>query len=189
MLHIITSNIIPVKNIKDYNDNFILVHLFQKEVPGPYSIPRMKFDFHIFHQDEMELEQDEYLNTSDMEFHFNPEGDITQSLDQIVQTLDTWNEKYNGNDDTDQSNPEEFQIVVACDKSWNKQVVKYLKQKFHDTGLDMEPLDLFKFFGIVEYDKLKEMLKSNLGTEFIYPEEPISFSYALFKTFDNSNGF
>ena len=38
MLHIITSNAVPVKNIKEYNDNFVICHLFQKEMNGSISL-------------------------------------------------------------------------------------------------------------------------------------------------------
>lgn len=183
MLHIITSNAVPVKNIKEYNDNFVICHLFQKEMNGPFSRMKMKFDFHIFHQDEMEFDQEEYMNSADMEFHFNSEPDITESLKAIIQTIDSYNEKYNGKDGEDEDNPEEFQVIVACNKQWNKQVVKYLRQRFHDKGLDITPLDIYEYFGIVNIDKLKNMIQSALGSEFVYPEDPVSFAYALYMTF------
>lgn len=186
MLFIITSNIIPVKSIRDYNDNFILTQLFQKELAGPFAKVRMKYDFHIFRQDEMELEQDEYMNSVDMEFHFNPIGTIAQALDSMVETIEVYNEKYNGNNGEDEDNPEQFQVVVACDKSWNNQVVRYLRDAFHEKGLDIEPLNLFTYFNIVNYDKLKTMIQSVVGSEFIYPEDPISFSYALWQVFGSS---
>lgn len=183
MLHIITSNAVPVKNIKEYNDNFVICHLFQKEMNAPFSRMKMKYDFHVFHQDEMEFDQEEYMNSADMEFHFNPEPDITESLKAIIQTIDSYNEKYNGKDGEDEDNPEEFQVIVACNKQWNKQVVKYLRQRFHDKGLDITPLDIYEYFGIVNIDKLKNMIQSALGSEFVYPEDPVSFSYALYMTF------
>lgn len=183
MLHIITSNAVPVRNIKEYNDNFVICHLFQKEMNAPFSRMKMKYDFHVFHQDEMEFDQEEYMNSADMEFHFNSEPDITESLKAIIQTIDSYNEKYNGKDGEDEDNPEEFQVIVACNKQWNKQVVKYLRQRFHDKGLDITPLDIYEYFGIVNMDKLKNMIQSALGSEFVYPEDPVSFSYALYMTF------
>ena len=187
MLHIITSNILPIRNIRSYTDNFVICHLFQKPSNIPYREIKYKYDFHIFHQDEMELETEEYMNSIDMEFHFIDKPDITQSLDQIIQTLQSLYEKYNCNnnlDETQQSefDQEDFQVIIACDKNWNRQVFKYIQNKICDVGVDISIIDLYQYFNITNLDKLKSLIQSMLGTEFIYPEDPISFSYALYQT-------
>lgn len=183
MLHIITSNHIPINNIKTYTNNFVLTHLYRRNIPIPTKIPRTKLSFNIFHQPEMELDQDSYRDTVDMEFHFNECPDLTSSFDQIGESICSQYEKCFVAD-TDDS-PEEFQIILACDKTWNQQGVKYLNSFFKEKGLDISVMNLYTYYGIVNYDKLKTLIQSVLNSEFIYPDDPISFSYALYQFIEN----
>ena len=179
MLHVITSNSVPVKSIYQQIDNFELCHLFQKESLYPFSQLKMKMDFHVFHQDEMDVDQDDYKNNAEMEFHFNSSEAIPAALDSIVQTIETYYEKYNSADDAER-NPEEFQILACCSYEWNQQAVKYLNNQFKEKGLDLEAVNVYKYFKAPSAEKLKAIIKETLNSDFIYPEDPISFAYSLY---------
>ena len=60
MIHIVTSNPVAVKSLKDYNDNFIICHL-QEKMLLPFANATMGFYFKVYHQDGMILDDfDEY---------------------------------------------------------------------------------------------------------------------------------
>lgn len=187
MLHVITSNHIPINNIKTYTDNFVLTHLYQKSIGVPTRIPRTKLSFNTYHQPEMELDQESYRNTVDMEFHFNEYPDLTQSITQIAEVIMSSYKKTNitSDDENAEDLSEEYQVIIACDKHWNQQVVKYINTIFEENGVDITAMNLYTYYNIINYDKLKTMIQSVLNSEFIYPDDPISFSYALYQFLEN----
>ena len=103
MLHILTSNPIHNKNIFSYNQNFILVHSYERLYP-PRVNPIQKY--HIYHEDGMDLtDLDEYQDTQDMKFYFHPVRSISEALNNIGnairESFTTWDQYREPTDDQD----------------------------------------------------------------------------------------
>lgn len=182
MIHVITSNHIPVKSIRQYNDNFILCHHHTEAVPLPFSKTKMKHIFQIYHQDGVDAGEEDYKNTIDLNYSFFPVPIITECLNMILQSIMGFYaaEKMRvENSDDSEDSEEETVVIVACNPEWNRQVVKYLNDGFKSRKIPVECLDIYRHFSIVNTDKLTAMVKNILGSEFVYADEPISFSYAL----------
>ena len=84
MIHIVTSNPVAVKSLKDYNDNFIICHL-QEKMLLPFANATMGFYFKVYHQDGMILDDfDEYENEGNYRYDFIPVRSISEALQSIA---------------------------------------------------------------------------------------------------------
>lgn len=176
MTHIITSNLGTVGSIHQYQDNFIIVHLHVvHQAPLVNYTPHFIYD--VYYQDGMVLDED-YESDNEVEFVLHPVASITEALDSI--TDDLVDDDYEENK-KDQDKTEERAIVTACNPSWNRQVTRYMNEQISSLGSSLEVMNLYTYMKIVNIDRLVQSLKASLNTEFIYPDEPISFAYALYQ--------
>ena len=179
MINIVTSNIIPIKSIYNYNDNFIICHLHTVTHPFPYSVPKLKYLFDIYHQDEMIMDDsDSYASDEDMEYRYHPVASITEALNQIAEDVIQFE---SDELEKDEDLQQEITLAVSCDYPWNKQVIKYLNNQFTDHDSDLTCLDIYNYMKIGSIERLGTTLKSMLGTNYIYPEDPIAFGYAIYQ--------
>lgn len=174
MIHLLTSNLLPIRSIREYNDNFIFCHT-RVERMVPVIQPKFRYIFDVYHQDEMVFDSD-YSDNEDFSFHFIPVSTMTEALDLISDQLMKieQSEKSKNEDIRD-----ELTVSICCDYSWSKQVVKYLNSCFADHDSELTCLDLYQYMKIPSVEKMKEFVSSILNTKFVYPEDPISFGYAL----------
>ena len=174
MIHIITSNSVPVRSIYDYIDNFQIVHHTKRPVPVPFSDMIMKHVFQVYIQAEMSYEESEYENTMDYEFYIHEMDSIVHSLDEIANgIIDQWKkEKASGEE-------EETIIVVACSPEWNHAACRYLDKRIQAKGLDTGCMNLYKTLHVMSTESMKKIVSNTLNTDMIYPEEPVPFAYAL----------
>ena len=174
MIHIITSNAVPVRSIHDYTDNFQIVHHTKRVVPLPFSETKMKHIFQVYMQAEMDYEESEYENTIDYEFHIHEMDSIVHSLDEIANAIVVqW--KKERDDDAE----EETIIVTACAPSWNHAACRYIDKKIHAKGMDTGCMDLYRTLRIVDTASMKRIVSNTLNTDMISPEEPVPFAYAM----------
>lgn len=173
MIRLITSNIIPIRSIKDYNDNFIICYLHTSLIT-PHNPPKTKYIFEIYYQTDMLIDEEE--TDHEMVFNYHPVSTITEALDKIADFVQY---EVETEMDKDEDLRDEVTVGVCCDYSWNTQVVKYLNSNFADHELEFECLNLYQYLKIVRVERLVQTLKGALGTEFIYPEDPVNFGYAL----------
>lgn len=182
MIHVITSNHVPVKSIRQYNDNFIICHHRTELSLLPFSKTKMKHVFQIYYQDGIDVDEEDYKNTVDLNYSFLPVPEITECLDMILQSIMGFYavEKMRvENSDDSADSEEETVVIVACNPEWNRQTVKYLNEGFKSRKIPVECLDVFRHFRMSNAEKLATMVKNVLGSDFVYADEPISFSYAL----------
>lgn len=108
---------------------------------------------------------------------------LTTVLDDIAGTIAMYQE-YNLSQDEDKQ--EELNVIVVCEKQWNKEAVRYLKQALVDRIEDIEDypnvLDLYQYLKITNKDDLANILVQTLNTKFVYPEDPVAFGYAIYET-------
>ena len=182
MLHVITSNPLKLGSIHRNNNNFIVVHTYTKII-----IPRVAtsigYGIDIYHQDGMSLEEfDDYHSDDGIVYDFIPVAAITQALDMISDVItrdETQRQERNKNLEQDDDPPDESMVAVSCDQSWNKQASRYINQILSSNGIELSAIDLYSTLKIVSQNRLTEYLKKSLGTEFIYPEDPVSYGYAI----------
>lgn len=174
MIYLLTSNAIPITSIKSYNDNFIF-SLLHSEISRVHKNRTNIYQFDIFIQDGMDTEDfetsEEMVN---IDIHEQPT--ITSSLDQIAETLAAAEERQNARDEDLR---EEITIAVACQYDWNQQIVKYLNSALAEIGSNLVAINLYRELHIPSMDRLTNSLKTALSTEFIYPDDPVAFGYAL----------
>lgn len=194
MLHIITSNRIPVSSLKDYTENFIICHKSKTAINVPYRDIAFQHQFSIYIQSGMEsqIESEDYISTIEEKFEEYQAKCISDVLEdiggKISSNLLCENSRLaahrEGAGEADRKLVEEPMIICACDPSWNRMVHSYLNNYFKKHllakhGIAVECLNLYAYLKMVNDDTIKRMLKNILNTDFIYPEEPVSFSYAL----------
>lgn len=174
MIYLLTSNAIPIKSIRDYNDNFVL-SLLHTEVSKVHRKQTKFYQYDIFFQEEMDTEE---FGKSDsnvtIDLHEYP--DITTSLDRIAEMLITAENRQLARDE---DLAEEITLAICCDYDWNQQVVKYLNEYFAEQGSNLTAINLYRELHVASKDRLATTLKTVLNSEFIYPDDPIAFGYAL----------
>lgn len=178
---IITSNPIRLKdNIHDYVDNFEIVCVRERSL-STMRTPTDVFQYDVWYHDGMDIEEE----TSDQEFqfHYYPTDVITTALDEITELIVMIQEAILNKDEDDQ---EELNVIVICEKQWNKDAVQYIKRKITECVDDIDDypnvMDLYQYLKINSKDDLAQIMKMTLNTEFIYPDDPIAFGYAIYQT-------
>ena len=108
---------------------------------------------------------------------------LTTVLDDIAGMIAAYQEYNLSQDEDDQ---EELNVIVVCEKQWNKEVVRYLNRALADRIEDIEDypnvLDLYQYLKITSKDNLVNILTQTLNTKFVYPDDPIAFGYAIYET-------
>ena len=139
---------------------------------------KLIYQFDIFYQDGMEFDPDDYSNTDTMIFKFHPVNAITTALEEISSMIV---DLELDNEEQDEDLQEDNQFCVCCDYLTNQQIVQYLNHQFNELDSDTTCLNLYQYLKITDTEKLVNLVKMVLSTDFVYPDEPISFSYALYK--------
>lgn len=198
MLHIITSNRVPVNSLKEYSENFILCHKSKTEINVPYRDIVFQHQFSIYIQSGMnsQIESENYTSSVEEKFLEYQVPTISEALEDIgrnisddllSKTFRRPNERGTGGKNNKKQNDTDIEepiIFCACDPSWNHLACAFLNKYFRRNllakyGVNVECLNLFSYLKVVNDDAIKSMIKNILNTDFIYPDEPVSFSYAL----------
>lgn len=181
MINIITSNPTDIKSIHGYHDNFIIVHLSEATLI-PMSMDTVGYNFHVYHQDRMDLsEYDEYQSSSNMRFQFHPVRNIIEALDKIIENIVQAEERARTEAQRFNENQEEIMIASVCDMSWNKQGMKYIDSELAQRNCESSCLNLYQYLRVGSIERLAEILKARLRSDFVYPEDPVAFSYAIMR--------
>lgn len=174
-LYVITSNAIPIDSIKKYNNNYLL-SLLHSGILIPSAKKEKIYYYDIFQQ----VTDDEVEDTSSNQFDFNfiERPDITEALKLIARYLA---QEEKGQLELDEDFQEEMIVIAACPFSWNQQLVKYLNEQLIELGSEVRCLNIFTHYKLPSMDRLAEALKVSLNTNFIYPDDPVAFGYALYQ--------
>ena len=176
MTHIITASPLSAGNIREYSDNFIVTHLYTGHV-APLAQPSVLMS--VYHQPEMELDYDSYdqLNSDTFKVTFNSTAAVTQALDSIAERILSIESSEKEKDEDLQN---DLTITVCAQYVNNRQIVRYLDDYFADHESSLSCLDLYRYMHVANIDRIADTLKKMLNTEFIYPDDPITFGYALY---------
>ena len=178
---IITSNPVRIRdNIHDYVDNFEIVCIRERPLLSMKE-DRMVYQCDVWYQDGMDIEEE--VSDQEFQFYYHPTDMITTVLDDIAGTIAVYQEHNLSQDEDDQ---EELNVIVVCEKQWNKEAVRYLKRALVDRLEDIEDypnvLDLYQYLKITNKDSLTNILMQTLNTKFVYPDDPVAFGYAIYET-------
>lgn len=177
-MHIITSNQLGITELKSYHDNFVISHV-QEKAFLPYANAELGYQFDIYHQDGMDLtEWEDYEDTPDIHYIFHPVPSIRHALDQIAESLI---QLYR--EEQEKSNPIELGVVSVCEIKWNHHVERILNTLFNQAKVELTCLNLYKYMKIADPNKLTKQLKDMLHSDYIYPEDPVAYGYALMCAF------
>lgn len=180
MIHVITTNPIYMDKIHDYIENFIICHLYQKPML-PLADRSLGYYFRIYHQDGMDLsDYEEYLDEPNFKYEFIPVPTVTTALDQIVQDLcDSEVDLELDAEDSDYS-PDEL-IFAVCGPSLDMtyKLCKYLNRMLQEEESEITPMNLYKYLHMTKIEQIAESMKMQLGTDMVYQDDPIAFSYVL----------
>ena len=178
---VITSNPVRIRdNIHDYVDNFEIACIRERPLLSMKE-EKMIYQCDVWYQDGTEIEEEE--NDQEFQFCYHPTDMLTTVLDDIAGVIAAYQE-YNLSQDEDKQ--EELNVIVVCERQWNKEAVRYLKRALVDRieGIEDYPnvLDLYQYLKITNKDDLANILMQTLNTKFVYPEDPVAFGYAVYET-------
>lgn len=185
MLHVITSNPIEVTSLAKYNDNFIIVHLTEKLI-APTADGRKGYHFKIYHQDGMSTDEfDDYETIPGYKYELIPTRSINDAFVAIADDLVEAEDKAESEAAEFDFVPDQIVVACACGKQWNSKAVQYIN---NEISLDAETrvFDIYRYLKITKESQLEAYVKANLQTEFVYPEDPVAYSYALYQVLGGS---
>ena len=169
MIHVITTNEIDINSIHDYVDNFVIVHLQAQDIYAGVK-PITKYIFDVYHKDGMKFDDDEYESSSTFVYNFHPMQGIVPTLNAISSTVESAPE--NDYDDT--------HVALATTHVLSPKFRKYLDEKFTEDEVDVKVLDLLQYMHMPRLEYLTRSVKSILNSEFVYQDDPIAYSYAVY---------
>jgi hypothetical protein len=181
MIYLLTSNDIQIRNIKSYSENFI-ISLLHSQTSKFHRTPTQIFQYDIFTQDALSPDLEDCESSDGINFDIHEHPTITSALDEIAQMLMDGLAKQQARSEDLR---EEITIACCCTYDGNQQIVKHLNEIFSDAdsneliGKDLVALNLYNQLRVGSKARIAELLRSLLNTEFIYPDDPISFGYAL----------
>ena len=177
MLHVITSNPVDIKHLKQYANNFILVHTCSRLFMPSVNIVGYYFD--IYHQEGMDLtEYEDYEDDSQFHYEFSDGIQPGPIIETIAQKIYEEDQKAKAEDNT---NPEEHMVAFACDYQWNQSAVKRFNQWMRERNCDITAVNIYTVLKAPSKERLADYVKMALSTEFIYLEDPVAFGYAVYR--------
>jgi len=169
MIHVITSNPLDIRSIKFYADDFVICDTYQKTMP-PMMVPVYQIDVY-YHEDLDPVIFEDYEDEPDIRYMFKPVPSIIHALEDIAEKLEPTEKQ---SEDTD-----EHMLAVACGYDWNQQICKRLNLSLKDAESKTRALNIYTAMKMTSQDKLVQFIKSVLGSENVFPDDPIAFGYAL----------
>ncbi len=86
--------------------------------------------------------------------------------------------EYNPDDLLDENSDKELPCVYLCaDVDFSNLMTASLNRSFRNKGLELEAINLMKYYKLTNFSKLVDMMKTELETQFIYPEDPVQFAF------------
>ena len=178
MLHVITSNPVDIKHLKQYANNFILVHTYAKIVIPSMTMANYFLD--VYHEEGMDLsDYDDYSDDGQFRYSFHDAIQPGPAIETIAEKILTEDRVANAGDQND--NPEEHMVAFACDYRWNQSAVKKFNSWMREHDSEITAVNLYSVLKAPSSDKLVEYIKMALSTEYVYPEDPIAFGYAVYQ--------
>lgn len=176
MNHIITcSPIGKIKSLKDPVDNFIVCHFHEYDAKFYYTKKTLPI-YEIFVQDENCNEVDELLDTYHEE---NVNVHEVPALSEIPTIIaETVALEYSPEDLLDENSDIEVpSVYLSADVSFSNLMTSALNREFRNSALELECVNLIKYYGMTEFSAMVQMMKRELETDFIYSEDPVLFAY------------
>ena len=178
MLHVITSNPVNIKHLKQYANNFILVHTQPRVFIPSMNLP--SYQFNIYHEEGMNLEEyEEYQSDNQFQYNFLEGVQPSTIIDSIAEAILNQDIHAKALDPDDDS--EEHMIAFACDYQWNQSAVKRFNSWMKNKQSEIRAVNLFTVLKVPNMKKLSEYISSALSTNYVYAEDPIAFGYAVFR--------
>lgn len=179
MLHVITSNPIDIKHMKQYANNFVFTHTYSR-----LTIPSMnnsEFVFDVYHQEGMGLDEyEDYKSGNGFCYNFIEGIQPITIVESIAESIHGMELKAKAEDPDD--NPEEHMVAFACGYQWNQSAVKVFNRWMKEHDSEITAVNLYQVLKAPSRDKLVEYVKMALSTEYVYPDDPVAFGYAVYQT-------
>lgn len=176
MNHVITCNPIgEIKSLKQPIENFVVCHFHEYDAKF-YLTKKTKPIFDLYVQDEycddVEALLEEYESEQVNVYEVPALSEISEILSQNIAA------EYNPDDLLDENSDKELPCVYLCaDVDFSKLMTASLNRSFRNKGLELEAINLMKYYQLTNFSKLVEMMKTELETKFIYPEDPVQFAF------------
>ena len=176
MIHVITSNGVPINSIYRNTDNFVVVDYFKHaEITAPCRNPHLFDVFNVYAQaDTLNIVLEDLTDLKDFKINSNTYPLLSPSLENIADDIAAEWKAESEKDDTI-----EPIVVCACSYNWNRAAVSLLTRRMRAAGAPIEALNIYDVLRVGSTESLLKRLKMELDTEFIYPDEPVSFAYAI----------
>lgn len=171
MIHIITSSGIT-------EDSPVFCDTTERLIP-----PKVEPSFvsSVFYKPGEELANlHSYSDGSTTSLRLVPSPSFDRGISQLSEIIRTDEKRELATAKKSGVDPEEIIVAVACQYEINRKVADALSRELKQAGSSIVPLNLYASLKIPSREKLVEYLKLALGSDHIYPDDPVAFGYALY---------
>lgn len=176
MNHVITCNQIgEIKSLKQPVENFVICHFHEYDAKF-YLTKKTKPIFDLYVQDEycddVESLLEEYESEQVNVYEVPALSEISNILSHNIAA------EYTPEDLLDENSDKELPSVYLCaDVSFSNLMTSSLNRSFRNMGLELEAINLMKYYQLTNFSKFVDMMKTELETQFIYPDDPVQFAF------------
>lgn len=181
MIIVLASNKLDNPKMYDDNQDFMITALYAERsdvMRDAISYYNNEL-FNTYYKSGMNMEDviaeyspEDDSSDDDDEYNFIEKVYISEVIEEIAANISTL-EEYDP------------KIIIAIEGLFGTLVTSKLNKIFRSNSVELEAVNLFQYYKISNLEALTKSVKSSLNTNFIYPEDPISFSYALYKFVNN----
>lgn len=171
MIHIVTGGGIVY-------DSLPLCDTTERLIP-PRSEP--SFVSTVFHKPGTELaDLHSYSDGSTTSLRLVPSPSFAEVISQLSKIILADERRSLATAKSSKTDPDEIIVAVACRYDTSRQVTDALSRELKKAGSSIVPFNFYTALKIPSQEKLVEYLKLALGSEHIYPDDPVAFGYALY---------
>lgn len=188
MIDIITVN--PLDNFRsvhETNSNFIVCHNYVSDLKVTTKVQQVNH-FNVFYEngnftDTLEELEESYgvqeKGSVNPPAKFYSASYISEALDKIAKQISRRVNKTTDEFDEEEIDPIDIQVICVMDENIAKTFVSYLNKRFReqDIQVECEAVSLLRYMKIPNMDQFVQSMKRAFNTDFIYPEDPVQFSY------------
>ncbi len=180
MIYVITTNDLSKSGYYVDNDNF-QVSLLEEMVKPPKMSVNLKITTFYNQADDVEGFIEEYNeDESDDVYEFIQIPYLFNSIETIIGKIKKfYNDNIDGKLDEDK---DDLMVVTVIPGKLGRTIVKDMNTMLRKAKIEVEVMSLYQLFGVSESSEMSKIIKNKLGTEFVYDEDPIFFSYAIYQT-------
>lgn len=179
MIYVLGANDLSKESMFSENGNF-QISLLEETINPPKQKVSLKLTLFYNLADDITDIIEEYQedNSSNDTYEFEQVPYINSAIVNISEKVEEFYEK-NVRPFDDEDKPD-IMFALAIPGKIGIQIEKDLNKFFHSKKIEIRVMSLYRLFGVTTPEEMTKIIKNKLGTEFIYTDDPLFFTFSIY---------